>query len=123
MTQSTVLFRESLGDVLRGERVRQELTLRELSSDARVSLGYISEVERGQKEASSELLAALCEALGVPLSQVLREVSVQVAEGENAAFCAQSSLAPLNAPHAAPTGLSTTGPADVRHEDEVASAA
>ena len=74
-----VLFRRQLGDVLRGERMRRGMTLRELSSEARISLGYISEIERGQKEASSELLAALCEALDVPLSGVLREVSDQVA--------------------------------------------
>jgi ribosome-binding protein aMBF1 (putative translation factor) len=75
MGRGTLLFRASLGDVLRAERMRQGMTLRELSSLARVSLGYISEIERGQKEASSELLAALCEALDVPLSGVLREVS------------------------------------------------
>ena len=79
-----VLFRESLGDVLRGERMRRGLTLRQLSTAARVSLGYISEIERGQKEASSELLGALCEALDVPLSDVLREVSDQVALEEAA---------------------------------------
>jgi transcriptional regulator with XRE-family HTH domain len=79
MGQGTLLFRASLGDVLRAERMRQGMTLRELSSSARVSLGYISEIERGQKEASSELLAALCEALDVPLSGVLREVSDYVA--------------------------------------------
>src|SRR5689334_16884189 len=75
MGQGTLLFRASLGDVLRAERMRLGMTLRELSSAARVSLGYISEIERGQKEASSELLAALCEALDVPLSSVLRDVS------------------------------------------------
>ncbi len=79
MGQGTLLFRASLGDVLRAERMHQGMTLRELSSSARVSLGYISEIERGQKEASSELLSALCEALDVPLSGVLREVSDQVA--------------------------------------------
>ena len=78
MGLGTLLFRASLGDVLRAERMRQGMTLRELSSIARVSLGYISEIERGQKEASSELLAALCEALDVPLSGVLREVSEHV---------------------------------------------
>jgi transcriptional regulator with XRE-family HTH domain len=77
-----VLFRESLGDVLRSERMRQGMTLRQLSSAARVSLGYISEIERGQKEASSELLGALCEALDIPLSDVLREVSDQIAVEE-----------------------------------------
>ena len=50
------------------------MTLREVSAEARVSLGYISEIERGQKEASSELLASLCSALDVPLSEVLRDV-------------------------------------------------
>ena len=75
MPQETVLFREALGDVLRQERVRRGLTLRELSGRARISLGYISEVERGQKEASSELLASLCDALEVTLSSVLRDVS------------------------------------------------
>jgi transcriptional regulator with XRE-family HTH domain len=77
-----VLFRESLGDVLRSERMRQGMTLRQLSKEARVSLGYISEIERGQKEASSELLGALCEALDIPLSDVLREVSDQIAVEE-----------------------------------------
>ena len=80
-----VLFRRQLGDVLRGERMRRGMTLRELSSEARISLGYISEIERGQKEASSELLSSLCEALDVPLSTVLREVSDTVAVEEQRA--------------------------------------
>lgn len=79
-----VLFRRQLGDVLRNERMRRGMTLRELSSSARISLGYISEIERGQKEASSELLASLCEALDVPLSAVLRDVSDSVALAEAA---------------------------------------
>src|SRR5437899_7655098 len=70
-----VLLRQLLGDVLRQLRLRQGRTLREVSAAARVSLGYLSEVERGQKEASSELLASICKALGVPLSHVLRDVS------------------------------------------------
>jgi transcriptional regulator with XRE-family HTH domain len=70
-----VLLRQLLGDVLRRLRVRQGRTLREVSATARVSLGYLSEVERGRKEASSELLAAICAALDTPLSQVFREVS------------------------------------------------
>ncbi|HEX4190705.1 MAG TPA: helix-turn-helix transcriptional regulator [Marmoricola sp.] len=86
-----VLFRRQLGDVLRNERMRRGMTLRELSSDARVSLGYISEIERGQKEASSELLASLCDALEVPLSDVLREVSDTVAI-EEARLLAEASL-------------------------------
>ncbi|WP_370248155.1 helix-turn-helix domain-containing protein [Nocardioides sp.] len=80
-----VLFRRSLGDVLRERRLERGLTLREVSAEARVSLGYISEIERGQKEASSELLASLCGALELPLSQVLREVSDAVALEEAAA--------------------------------------
>src|SRR5438132_2732399 len=74
-----VLLRHLLGDALRRLRLRQGRTLREVSSDARVSLGYLSEVERGQKEASSELLAAICDALDVPLSRVLRDVSGELA--------------------------------------------
>jgi transcriptional regulator with XRE-family HTH domain len=58
--------------------MRRGLTLRQVSADARISLGYISEVERGQKEASSELIAALCTALDVPLSQVLGDASEQM---------------------------------------------
>jgi transcriptional regulator with XRE-family HTH domain len=77
-----VLLRRVLGDVLRDLRMQRGMTLREVSAEARVSLGYISEIERGQKEASSELLASLCAALEVPLSDVLREVSDAVAVEE-----------------------------------------
>jgi transcriptional regulator with XRE-family HTH domain len=77
-----VLLRHLLGDALRRLRLRQGRTLREVSAAARVSLGYLSEVERGQKEASSELLASICGALGAPLSQVLREVSDNFALSE-----------------------------------------
>ena len=79
-----VLFRRLLGEVLRAHRVEQGRTLRQLSADARVSLGYMSEIERGQKEASSELLAAICGALDVPLSEILSEVSDSVALEEAA---------------------------------------
>jgi transcriptional regulator with XRE-family HTH domain len=77
-----VLLRHLLGDVLRRLRLRQGRTLREVSASARVSLGYLSEVERGQKEASSELLSAICTALETPLSSVLREVSDNFALAE-----------------------------------------
>ncbi|WP_277212765.1 helix-turn-helix domain-containing protein [Isoptericola croceus] len=77
-----IVLRREIGDVLRDARQRQGRTLREVSSAARVSLGYLSEVERGQKEASSELLASICEALDVPLSLVLREVSDKIAVAE-----------------------------------------
>jgi XRE family transcriptional regulator, stress-response regulator len=83
-----VLFRRLLGDVLRDRRMQRGMTLREVSKEARVSLGYISEIERGQKEASSELLASLCTALELPLSTVLREVSDAVAIEEAAVAAA-----------------------------------
>lgn len=76
------LARELLGEVLRAERIRQGRTLREVSVAARVSLGYLSEVERGQKEASSELLSAISQALGVPLSKVYSSVSELFVEAE-----------------------------------------
>ncbi|MFT4044236.1 MAG: helix-turn-helix transcriptional regulator [Gordonia sp. (in: high G+C Gram-positive bacteria)] len=69
-----MLLREALGDSLRRARTQQGRTLREVSTDARVSLGYLSEVERGQKEASSELLAAICDALDVEIADLLLEV-------------------------------------------------
>ncbi|MEV0292785.1 helix-turn-helix transcriptional regulator [Nocardia sp. NPDC050710] len=73
------LLREAIGDSLRRARLAQHRTLREVSTSARVSLGYLSEVERGRKEASSELLAAICAALDVPLSRVLWDVSTIMA--------------------------------------------
>ncbi len=73
-----VLMREALGETLRELRRTENLTLREVSAKARVSLGYLSEIERGQKEASSELLNAICGALDVPLSSVLRQVGDQI---------------------------------------------
>jgi transcriptional regulator with XRE-family HTH domain len=79
-----VLVRRLLGDVLRRRRQQQGRTLREVSAAARVSLGYLSEVERGQKEASSELLASICQALDLPLSEVLREVSDEMSRVEAA---------------------------------------
>ena len=69
------VLRTLIGEALRTTRLRQDRTLREVSAQAGVSLGYLSEVERGVKEASSELLASICRALGVRLSDVLREVS------------------------------------------------
>jgi transcriptional regulator with XRE-family HTH domain len=77
-----VLLRRMLGDVLRRHRLRQSRTLRDVSVAAGVSLGYLSEVERGRKEASSELLAAICGALDVSLAEVLREVSDDLARDE-----------------------------------------
>ncbi|MPZ63294.1 MAG: helix-turn-helix domain-containing protein [Propionibacteriales bacterium] len=83
-SRPVVLVREVLGEVLREQRVRQGRTLRDVSKNAKVSLGYISEVERGVKEASSECLAAICSALGVPLSAVLDLVSQELSRQESA---------------------------------------
>ena len=74
-----VILRRVVGEQLRRLRQDQGRTLRDVSSEARVSLGYLSEIERGQKEPSSELLAAICTALDVPLSTLLRSVSDEVA--------------------------------------------
>ena len=89
-----VLFRRLLGDVLRDRRMQRGMTLREVSKEARVSLGYISEIERGQKEASSELLHSLCTALDIPLSTVLREVSDAIAV-EEAATTLETAATPI----------------------------
>ncbi|MFI2709310.1 helix-turn-helix domain-containing protein [Micromonospora sp. NPDC018662] len=67
------LLRRVIGGVLRRIRLRQGRTLREVAQAAGVSLPYLSEVERGRKEASSEVLAAICRALGIHLADLLEE--------------------------------------------------
>jgi transcriptional regulator with XRE-family HTH domain len=84
------LVREVVGDVLRRVRTSQGRTLREVSDSARVSLGYLSEVERGRKEPSSELLYAICDALEVPLSTVLTDAGERMANEERVAQSAPS---------------------------------
>ena len=74
-----VLVRQEIGDVLRDFRLQKGQTLRQVASRATVALGYLSEVERGQKEASSEILASLADALEVPISVIMREVSDRLA--------------------------------------------
>jgi transcriptional regulator with XRE-family HTH domain len=86
----TALLREVIGDVLRRSRTEQGRTLREVSDTARVSLGYLSEVERGRKEASSELLNAICGALDTPLSRVLADAGTEMERNERAAFASAS---------------------------------
>ena len=81
-----MLLRDAVGRELRAARVAQSRTLRSVARDARVSLGYLSEVERGQKEASSELLASICAALNIELSKLLGEVTVQIAKSEKTAL-------------------------------------
>lgn len=74
-----VLVRQELGDVLRDFRLQKGRTLRQVAGRASVALGYLSEVERGQKEASSEILASVADALDVPISIIMREVSDRLA--------------------------------------------
>ena len=79
-----VLLRQVIGDQLRARRLEQGRTLREVSRSAQVSLGYLSEVERGHKEASSELLASICSALNAPLHDVLIDVAADLARRDRA---------------------------------------
>jgi transcriptional regulator with XRE-family HTH domain len=92
-----VLLRRVIGDALRARRQAQRRTLREVSTAANVSLGYLSEIERGQKEASSELLASICDALGAHLSEVLREVSDTVETAEQAPVARRPAPEPVAA--------------------------
>lgn len=80
-----VLVRHEIGEVLRDIRMSKRQTLRQVAARAAVALGYLSEIERGQKEVSSELLFSIAEALDVPVSQIMREVSdrLAMAEGVN----------------------------------------
>ena len=94
-----IVLRRVIGDELRRRRQDQGRTLREVSAAARVSLGYLSEVERGQKEASSELLAAICSALDVPMSVVLRSVSDEFALSElSESVAAEVAAVPVEVP-------------------------
>lgn len=77
-----LLVRREIGDVLRELRQSKGHTLRQVAGRAKVALGYLSEIERGQKEASSEILFAVAEALNVPISQIMREVSDRLAAVE-----------------------------------------
>ncbi|TCK25304.1 helix-turn-helix domain-containing protein [Pseudonocardia endophytica] len=74
-----MLLREAIGSGLRRARTLRRRTLRDISRAARVSLGYLSEVERGRKEPSSELLAAICEALDITVADLLVEVAAEMA--------------------------------------------
>ncbi|WP_066522076.1 helix-turn-helix domain-containing protein [Curtobacterium ammoniigenes] len=74
-----VLVRQEIGDVLRDFRLQKGRTLRQVASKASVALGYLSEVERGQKEASSEILASVADALDTPISVIMREVGDRLA--------------------------------------------
>lgn len=77
-----VLLRTVIGEVLREQRALIGMTLREVAHEARVSLGYLSEVERGFKEPSSELLASIVAALGLTLSDLLQQAADRMARHE-----------------------------------------
>jgi len=98
------LVRQELGDVLRDFRQQKGRTLRQIASRASVALGYLSEVERGQKEASSEILASVAEALEVPVSVIMRQVSDRLAQVEGVANPASlgSEVAGLYVPDTVP---------------------
>ena len=104
------LVRRVVGETLRGLRLRQRRTLREVSSAARVSLGYLSEVERGQKEASSELLASICEALDVRVSEVLHEAGEAMRAEEVAAATAAAATVPADSSALPPLEKVVIGP-------------
>lgn len=121
------LLRTQLGTTLRGHRLSQRRTLRDVSGAARVSLGYLSEVERGQKEASSELLASICDALDVELADLLAQVSDELRAGSaRPAVTPLVPAAPVEQPAepapAAEPALALVG-APARHRDPVALAA
>jgi len=101
-----LLLRKVIGDALRARRLAQHRTLREVSTAANVSLGYLSEIERGHKEASSELLASICDALGARLSEMLSDVSATFA-------LAEQMEAALSAPAAAEVPAAPVAPAAV----------
>lgn len=109
------VLRQVVGETLRGLRMRQRRTLREVSATARVSLGYLSEVERGHKEASSELLAAICAALGVEMSELFAAVSSTLRREEKLAHVGRLKAIPgagaarlTPAPRAGTAGPSVT---------------
>ncbi|MGV2919767.1 helix-turn-helix domain-containing protein [Streptomyces alfalfae] len=85
------LWRDVVGDVLRRERLAQERTLKDVADAARISMPYLSELERGRKEASSEVLAAAAHALGLRLTDVLSLVQSRLA--------ASPRTRPAGAPH------------------------
>ena len=103
------VIRQVIGETIRAIRLRQRRTLRQVSASARVSLGYLSEIERGQKEPSSELLAAICAALDVRLSDLFAEVSDTMRREEKRADVARHAAGLIGA--GAPA---TAGPVSAR---------
>ena len=78
-----ILVREAMGETIRDLRMKSARTLRDVSADAQVSLGYLSEIERGQKEASSEVVSWIADALGVSVAELMLEVAERLAAYES----------------------------------------
>lgn len=94
------LWRDLVGDVLRRERLAQERTLKDVADEARISMPYLSEVERGRKEASSEVLAAAAHALGLGLGDLLGR-----AQGELVRITSRQSVTGRRAPASSYDGV------------------
>lgn len=97
------LWRDLVGGVLRRERRAQERTLKDVAEAARISMPYLSEIERGRKEASSEVLASAADALGLGLGDLLSR-----AHGELSRLSQPpqvSRLSPAHGPRRSPQGL------------------
>jgi transcriptional regulator with XRE-family HTH domain len=109
-----VKLREALGDALRRRRQAQGRTLREVAAAAGVSLTYLSEVERGRKEASSEVLEAVCSALGLVLAELLFEVAETLAVAEAAPVPAVGFLPPARPAMTVPVRASVAPVLDLR---------
>lgn len=91
------LWRDVVGEVLREERQTKERTLKDVADAARISMPYLSEIERGRKEASSEVLAAATRALGISMTELLVRVRLRLVEHERAAFVSEHALVPEHA--------------------------
>jgi transcriptional regulator with XRE-family HTH domain len=87
-----MLLRHAIGSALRRLRLNRGLTLRQLSDASRVSLPYLSEVERGRKEASSEILSTICIVLGLSVADLLRETDAEFARAEPAVLDIRSRM-------------------------------
>jgi transcriptional regulator with XRE-family HTH domain len=77
-----MLLRHAVGAALRRIRLDRGLTLREVAATARVSMPYLSEIERGRKEPSSEVLAGVCAALGMTIVDLLDETRGEMRAAE-----------------------------------------
>jgi transcriptional regulator with XRE-family HTH domain len=103
------LLRTLVGEVLRRHRLEQRRTLADVARAARVSMPYLSEVERGRKEASSEVLAAVCDALRVELADVLAEIGRDLTKDRAPVLRLATVRRPTVAPPASPAPVRRRG--------------